>query len=94
MPGRNITIQGIVTPCDWDSRSLVKAVTIATHQEQEYRVDRQGKGEELLEHVRQFVLVSGNVADGQHGVKVITVKKYRVINTFKKNNNDAKGEKQ
>jgi len=73
------TVRGLVIPVDWDDRGNVTATAISTHLEEEYLVDQDAWGEALLAFLRQRVKVSGSVVLKKDGKKVITVKKYEVL---------------
>lgn len=64
---------------DWDDKGNVTATAISTHLEEEYLVDQDAWGEALLAFLRQRVKVSGSIAIKKNGKKVITVKKYEVL---------------
>jgi len=70
-----LTIKGIVIPVDWDKEGKVVAAAISTHDEDEYLIDNDYKGEELLHLVREEVEVSG-VAKENKDKKIIAVQKY------------------
>jgi len=72
---RLITIRGIVIPVDWDEKGKVVAAAISTHNEDEYLIDNDYKGEKLLHFVQEEVEVSG-IARKNKDKKTITVKKY------------------
>jgi 5S rRNA maturation endonuclease (ribonuclease M5) len=73
------TVRGLVIPVDWDDKGNVTATAISTHLEEEYLVDQDAWGEALLAFLRQRVKVSGSVALKKDGKKVITVKRYEVL---------------
>lgn len=77
--GSLTTVRGLVIPVDWDDKGNVTATAISTHLEEEYLVDQDAWGEALLAFLRQRVKVSGSVAIKKDGKKVITVKKYEVL---------------
>jgi len=54
-----ITIRGIVIPVDWDEKGKVVAVGISARDEQEYLVDKDHKGQELLHCIQEEVEVRG-----------------------------------
>ena len=72
-------MRGLVVPVDWDDKGNVIATAISTHLEEEYLVDQDAWGEALLAFLRQRVKVSGSVAIKKDGKKVITVKKYELL---------------
>jgi hypothetical protein len=73
------TIRGLVIPVDWDDKGNVTATAISTHLEEEFVVDQNAWGEALLAFLRQRVKVSGSVVLKEDGKKVITVKRYEVL---------------
>jgi 5S rRNA maturation endonuclease (ribonuclease M5) len=73
------TVRGLVIPVDWDDKGNVIATAISTHLEEEYLVDQNAWGEALLAFLRQRVKVSGSIILKEDGKKVITVKKYEVL---------------
>ncbi|KPK21598.1 MAG: hypothetical protein AMK69_21520 [Nitrospira bacterium SG8_3] len=77
--GRPATIRGLVVPVGWDEKGNVTATAIATHFEEEYLVDDNAWGEELIAFLRQRAKVSGFIIQKANGKKVITVKHYEVL---------------
>ena len=73
------TVRGLVIPVDWDDKGNVTATAISTHMEEEYLVDQNAWGEALMAFLRQKVKVSGSILVKEDGKKVITVKKYEVM---------------
>ena len=73
------TLRGLVVPVDWDDKGNVIATAISTHLEEEYLVDQNAWGEALLAFLRQRVKVSGSIIVKEDGKKVITVKKYELL---------------
>jgi 5S rRNA maturation endonuclease (ribonuclease M5) len=75
-----ITIRGIVIPVDWDEKGKVIAAALSTHKEDEYLIDHDYKGQELLHHIQKEVEVSG-VVRKNNGKKIIVVQKY-ILKSF------------
>ncbi|MFC1888220.1 hypothetical protein ACFL4G_00545 [Thermodesulfobacteriota bacterium] len=75
------TITGIVKPFDWDDddEELVFAVTILTEDGDEYLVDDNDLGEELLELVDLPVQATGSIEEDEEGDLLITVRHYKVL---------------
>ena len=69
------TIKGIIIPTDWDEKGKVVAAALSTHTEDEYFIDNDLKGKELLHCIQKEVEVSGVTKENQ-GKKTIKVKKY------------------
>jgi hypothetical protein len=74
---RLATIDGVIIPVEWDPQGNVTAVSLSAFDEQEYLIQNQVKGVELLQHVRKHAEVTGWV-EGEKGKKKITVKQYRL----------------
>jgi len=74
-----VTIRGLIVPMDWDQRGTIKGVAISTPSEEEYRIELDRRGEELLAFVRARVRASGMVTLDAQGRKVIVVETYQII---------------
>lgn len=61
MASRQATIRGLVAPAEWDEEDNLVAVVIEADDEERYRVDPKGKGEQLLDLVDWYVEVTGTV---------------------------------
>lgn len=72
------TVRGIVIPVEWDGEGNALAVAISSPDEQEYVIEQDKKGKELIGLIRQEVEVSGVVRKVIKGSKTITVKSYRL----------------
>jgi hypothetical protein len=70
-------IRGVVIPMDWDDQGNVVRIAISSHDEEEYMVEREGKGGELLAFIRKEVEVGGEIREEDHK-KMIKVKKYQL----------------
>jgi hypothetical protein len=71
-------IQGLIIPAAWDKKGNVLAVAVSTFDEEEYFVEKGGKGDELLGLLRKEMEVSGIVGI-RDGDKTIKVKKVALI---------------
>ena len=74
-----VTIKGLVIPVGWDDKGNVTATAISTHFEEDYLVDQNAWGEELIAFLRQKVKVNGSMTQNKNGKKFITVKRYEVL---------------
>ena len=70
------TVRGIVIPVDWDEQGNALAAAISGLDEQEYLVEQDAKGRELLGLMRRAIEVSGMVSKAVKGRKRIKVKSY------------------
>jgi len=72
-------IHGIITPAEWAEDASVKAVSIATNDEQEYFVKNVGKGKAFLRMAQKIVDVEGLVTRNRKGQNLIEIKSYRIV---------------
>ena len=72
------TVRGIVIPVDWDKEGNAIAVAILSPDEQEYVIEQDKKGKELIGLIRQEIEVSSVVRSVRKDSKTITVKSYRL----------------
>ena len=70
-------IRGVVVPMAWDERGNVVAIALSTHDEDEYAIDKEGKGEELLSLIRKEIVANGIVTEREKK-KVIRIMNYSV----------------
>ncbi|MCG6946774.1 MAG: hypothetical protein LJE87_15690 [Deltaproteobacteria bacterium] len=74
-----IVIRGLLVPVDWDEKGNITETAVSTYFEEEYRIERNVRGEALLPFLRQKVKVSGLVRIDNRGKKVVRVEEYEVI---------------
>jgi len=72
------TVRGIVIPVDWDGEGNMLAAAISGSDEQEYMIEQDARGKELVALMRREIEVSGVVRKGIKGRKTVTVKSYRL----------------
>ena len=83
--GRERTITGLVVPEDWDEKGNVIRVAIKTLDYQEYIVEYNKKGKELLAFIDNKVRVGGTIRERLDGDMIISVNSYVPI---RKNDED------
>ncbi|KPK19649.1 MAG: hypothetical protein AMK69_24110 [Nitrospira bacterium SG8_3] len=71
-------IRGIVIPAEWDDEGNALATYIASPGEQEYLVEQDAMGKELLALIRQEIEVTGIVQKSKRGRNTIAVRTYRL----------------
>lgn len=54
-----INIKGIIIPANWDAQGNVIGMAIATHKEEEYLIEDDGKAAKLISFLRQEVKITG-----------------------------------
>ena len=72
------TVRGIVISVDWDEEGNTLAAAISCSNEQEYLIEQDEKGKELLEFIRHEIEVDGVVRKAIKSRKTITVRSYRL----------------
>lgn len=77
------TIRGLIVPAGWDEKGRVTAVALSTHDEEEYFIDPDGKGADLLAFIRRQVDLHG-VVRRQNRRRVFVVFSYEIIDGNKK----------
>jgi hypothetical protein len=80
---KKIKTKGLVIPKDWDEHGNVCAVVISTYNEEDYTVELNRKGRELLSLIREPVKVSGSLQI-KDGNMIIDVERYNVIQKYLK----------
>lgn len=68
-----IDIKGIIIPVNWDAKGNVTGMAIATHREEEYIIEDDGKSAKLISFLRQEVKITG-VLKNKGGKKIIKIK--------------------
>jgi 5S rRNA maturation endonuclease (ribonuclease M5) len=77
--GENLTtVRGVVIPVDWDESGNAISVAISSHDENEYHVNKDETGKQLLGLTQEEVEVSGVVRE-KEDKRLISVKEYSVI---------------
>ena len=71
-------IRGLILPSDWDERGNVTEIAISTFSEEEYHVDHDGIGQQLLARLQQKVEASGWVRHSE-GEKWIRIRNYTIL---------------
>lgn len=74
------TVRGIVIPVEWDEDGNVLGIVVSTPGENDYLIEQDSKGRELLSHMRQEVEIIG-VVKGTKGDQTITVITYELKRT-------------
>lgn len=70
------TIRGIVIPVDWDEQGEALSAAISSPDEQEYLIEQDARGKELLRLMRQEIEAHGVVRKATKGRKIIKVISY------------------
>jgi len=75
------TISGIVIPIEWDDDDYGDATSVAiqTSDEEEYLVDKNKKGKELLAFIEEEVEVTGTLREDEDGNFIIKINEFSLI---------------
>ena len=79
---REQTITGIIVPAEWDDDDNVIGVAIETEDYEEYFVDQNEKGRELLAFIDYEVEVTGTVTRRRDGDMTINVRSYESLGEY------------
>lgn len=79
--GPPVTVRGIIIPVAWDGEGNAVSASISCPGEQEYLVQQDKKGNELLKLTREEVEITGVLKRTLKGRKTITVKAYQLVNS-------------
>jgi len=77
--GKKRTITGIVIPDDWDKEDNVIRVAIKTSDYEEYVVEYNKQGKQLLSMIDRTVCVKGSIRERLNGDFTVSVDNYQVI---------------
>lgn len=78
--GKKMTLMGIITAVEWDEDDNVVAIALSTQEEEEYRIEDNPVGAELLKLIYESVKVSGSIIEKEFGNKSIRVDSYKLVN--------------
>ncbi|MBN1829658.1 MAG: hypothetical protein JW884_11010 [Deltaproteobacteria bacterium] len=71
------SVRGIILPVAWDDRGIVTDIVLSTVSEEEYYIDREGRGRELWRYIRADVEATGTVT-ARDNRRTMRVADYRV----------------
>jgi hypothetical protein len=74
-----LSLKGIVIPGDTDERLSMASIVLSTDQELDFVIERNAKGDELFDHLRELVRVKGFIGDGKKGKKTIRITDYEIL---------------
>jgi hypothetical protein len=77
--GKKRTISGVIVPEDWDDRDRVIRVGVKTSDYEEYIVEYNQQGKELMSLIDQRVRVRGKVRQVLDGDLMIAVTSYELV---------------
>jgi hypothetical protein len=75
---KETTLKGYIVPIKWDGDGNVISIELSTDDE-DYLVEMDGVGWELLDHADEEVEVTGIISDERDTIKSITVINYELL---------------
>jgi hypothetical protein len=79
------TIRGKIFPAQWDENGQVNGIVIDTTDQDEYHIEGNDRGKELLKFIRRDVELTGTIREGETGQFVFTVQGYNLIDDLNAN---------
>jgi len=79
---REKTITGIVIPAEWDDDDNVTGVAIETEGGEQYQIEPDEKGDELLALSGYEIEATGSVRERKDGAMIISVKEYESLGVY------------
>jgi hypothetical protein len=76
---KECTVVGTIFPAKWDKNDNVVRVGIDTVDQDEYLIDQNAKGKELVKFTLREVEVTGTVWEDEYGDFVLTVDSYSLL---------------
>ena len=73
-----IVVRGLIIPAGWDEKGNVVTISLSSFDEDEYIIDKDEMGTQLLSLLRSKAELSGVLRE-EKGIKKITVKTYHAI---------------
>ena len=78
---KTIKINGIVLPKEWNEKGDIESIGIFAFDEEEYLVEKDKTGKQLMSYIREEVHVSGTLEIKKNNTKKIIVKEFSVKNS-------------
>jgi hypothetical protein len=81
----SIKAMGVVTPAKWDENGNIIGVSIQTLDEEEYIVEFNKIGRELITCLHKRVEASGSVRERLDGKRILKITNYKMIDNYDEN---------
>jgi len=72
-------IEGIIVASTWDEDGTVKGISLHTADEEEYRIESNGVGRDLLAHIHSKVVANGRIRERLDGHLYFNVLSYETV---------------
>ena len=77
--GEEVLLKGIVVPGDTDERLTMVSIVLSTDQELDFMIERDTKGDELFDHLRELVRGKGFIREDEKGRRTIRITDYEIL---------------
>jgi hypothetical protein len=77
-----IKAMGVITPAQWDENDNIIGVSIQTLDEEEYIVEVNKIGQELITCLHKRVEACGSVRERLDGKRILKIKSYKMIDNY------------
>jgi hypothetical protein len=74
-----VTIVGIVTPCEWDGEDRIRSFAVHSWDEQQVIIENRGRGRQLERMLRRKVRVTGRVTTSEEGRKTMVLDRFETL---------------
>lgn len=76
--GEQVLLSGIVIPGEMDERSVPLSLVLSTNKELDLMIERDAKGDELMDHLRELIRVKGFIRVDHSGKLIIRITDYEI----------------
>jgi hypothetical protein len=77
--GEEVLLRGIIVPGELNALFDMTSILLSTDQELDFTIERDTKGDELMDHLRKSVLVKGFIREDEKGKRTIRISDYEVL---------------
>ena len=88
--GEEVLLKGIVVPGDTNERLTMVSIVLSTDQELDFMIERDTKGDELFDHLRELVRGKGFIREDEKGRRMIRITDYEILEKEERGMKSAK----
>lgn len=77
--GEELSLKGIIVPGELDALFDMTSVQFSSDLELDFIVERDAKGDELMDHLRKLIRVKGFIREDEKGRKTIRITDYKIL---------------
>ncbi len=72
-------LRGLIIPFKYKEDMSISSVSVATDNEEEYRIKMKRGGRQMIKHAGQFVRIEGKVRRLKKGTPIIQVEEFEIL---------------